>query len=262
MTGTLINLATLTLRLTQREFISRYRGSALGLLWSIVTPLAMLSIYTFIFTYVFKTTWTGAGGTSEYAVNIFIGLIFHLQLVETFGSSAYSIISHPNYIKKVVFPIGILPIVQILNIFAHTIISVVILFGFIIALNGSLPLAGAIDFLILVALHIFMCLALSWIIGGIGVYFRDIAHALSLISMVLLFMSPVFYSLDRVPERFRWIMKINPNTFFIFKGRSLLLGGGHLHLITLIWLTALLGLLCVVSYKIFKHLQRGFADVI
>jgi len=256
------SLASLTLRISQRDFSAKYKGSTLGLLWSVVTPLAMLAVYTFIFTYVFRSTWTGINGTSQYALNIFVGLIFHLQLIETFGASSASIVGNPNYIKKVVFPVGILPLAKVVTIFIHTLISVVVLFIFYAFINNGFFLLGMLNFLIVVILHTLMCLGLAWSIAAVGVYVRDISHALSLFSMLLLFMSPIFYSIEMVPEEFRWIMNFNPNTLFINKGRNALLSGELLSISSVFWIFCVTSLFCFVSYRFFKYLKKGFADVL
>jgi lipopolysaccharide transport system permease protein len=188
-----------------RDAMGRYKSSYLGVFWALATPLMMLAVYAFVFTQVFKSKWdAGAGATtSEFAVVLFAGLIVFNIFAEGVVRAPSAIVSVPNYVKKIVFPLEILPVVSLVSSLIHFFISLVLLLAAQLIATGSIP---TIAWLLPVALVplIASTLGLGWLLASLGVYIRDIGHIISVCITALMFLSPVFYPLSAVPERWRW----------------------------------------------------------
>ena len=253
----------LIFQMIQREVIGRYKGSVIGLGWSFFNPILMLAVYTFVFSVVFKARWgidTNESKT-QFAVILFVGMIVHGLFAEVVSRAPSLILSNVNYVKKVVFPLEILPIISLGAALFHSLISVSVLLLAFVFFNGFLH--WTVIFLPLVILP-FMCLilGLAWIFASIGVFIRDIGQAINLIVMILMFLSPVFYPITALPEEFRPWLLANPLTFIIEQSREVLIWGK---------LPDFIGLLIYIFYSIllmwlgfawFQKTRKGFADVI
>lgn len=198
-------------QLTWREVTGRYRSSALGFLWSLVTPLVMLSLYTFVFGLVLKARWPGtrAGNLAEFGLMLFAGLTAFSLFSECVSRAPGLIASSPNYVKKVVFPLEVLPVSVLGSALFHTAISALILIVAQQLVSGT-PVWTAV-FLPLVLLPL-VCLALgvSWFLASLGVFLRDIGHTVTLVMQVLFFMTPIFYSQEAMPTRLQFLIRLNP----------------------------------------------------
>ncbi len=235
----------------------------MGLLWSFLTPVLMLTVYTFVFSVVFKARWGGDADESKsmFALLLFVGLIMHGLLAEVFNRAPSLILSNVNYVKKVVFPIEILPVVSFIAAFFHTLISLIVLLVAIFILNGSLQWTVIfIPFIILpLAILITGC---TWVLASLGVYIRDINLTIGIITTVMLFLAPVFYSISALPEAYQPYLLLNPLTFIIVQAREVLIWGhipdwGGLTIYSVIAL-----LVAWVGYAWFQKTRKGFADVL
>jgi lipopolysaccharide transport system permease protein len=213
-------------QLTKRDVIGRYRGSALGLLWSFFNPLLMLAVYTFVFGYVFKAHWgPGNGGSrAEFAVTLFAGMIVFQIFAECINKAPLLIVSNPNFVKKVVFPLEILPAVTCLSALFHAAISSIVLAIGILFVKGSLPLTVLLWPLLLLPFALLL-MGVSWFLASLGVFIRDIAQSIGLITVIFNFMSPIFYPASALPERIRPFLFLNPVTFVVEQSRALLISG-------------------------------------
>jgi lipopolysaccharide transport system permease protein len=198
-------------QLTWREVTGRYRSSALGFAWSLVTPLVMLSLYTFVFGLVLKARWPGtrAGNLAEFGLMLFAGLTAFSLFSECVNRAPSLITSSPNYVKKVVFPLEVLPVSVLGSALFHTAISALILVVAQQLVSGT-PVWTAV-FMPLVLLPL-ACLALgvSWFLASLGVFLRDIGHTVNLVMQVLFFMTPIFYAPEALPSRLQLIVRFNP----------------------------------------------------
>ena len=250
-------------RMTQREVLGRYRGSLLGLLWSFLNPVFMLAVYTFVFTVAFRARWgLGAEETKiQFALVLFVGLIVHGLFAEVLNRSPSLILGNVNFVKKVVFPLEILPAVTMGAALFHSLISLLVLLAAFAFLNGHLYWTTLFIPLVLLPLAV-LTLGLAWMLASLGVYIRDVGQTIGVLTTVALFISPVFYSVTALPERFRPWMMANPLTFIIEQAREVLIWG---HLPD--W--AGLGLYMLVAttvawagYAWFQKTRKGFADVL
>ena len=251
-------------QMVKRDLSQRFRGSFLGMLWTIINPLFMLLIYTFVFSIIFKARWrpgTEDIPMGEFALILFAGLIPYNFFSEVIGRSSTIITQNPNYVKKVVFPLEILVIVSLGTAFITSLINLGIL------LISSLILLGKIAptaiFIPLAYLPLFLLtLGLGWFLSSFGVYVRDTAQVVALVLQVLFFATPIFYSDTSVPENIRIFMSLNPLTMIVTNFRNLLLWNDFFALKSWLLWVAISGGLSILGYTWFMATRRGFADVL
>lgn len=249
---------------TKREVLGRYKGSFLGVVWSFVTPLLMLIIYTFVFSVIFKARWgnnLSDSSQSGFALTLFTGLIAFNVFSECLNRAPGLIISNPNYVKKVVFPLEILPVSVLGSALINSLFSLVILLAANLIFHGVVP--WTIIFLPLMYLPLaLLCLGLGWFLASLGVFVRDVGQLIGVVVQVLFFMTPIFYPIEALPERLRFVLYLNPLTFIISHFRRVILWGqmpdwGEFGLITV-----LTGLVCILGYVWFMKSKKTFADVV
>jgi len=248
--------------MTKREVIGRYRGSMMGILWSFFNPVLMLSVYTFVFSVVFKARWNGTSASkSEFAIVLFAGMIVYSLFAETINRAPTLIISNVNYVKKVVFPLEILPLVALGSTLFHTAVSTLVWMLFYLVIHGSLQWTSLLFPLVLLPLVMFT-LGLSWFLASIGVYLRDVAQTVSVFTTIMMFLSPVFFSITSVPEDFRPFMNANPLTFIIEQGREVLIWG-RLPDWPRFALSIFVGMIVAwLGFAWFQKTRKGFSDVL
>ena len=248
-------------KMAKREIIDRYRGSMLGLLWSFFNPVAMLAIYTFVFSVVLKTTWPSSGGTLQYALNLFAGMIAFSLFAEPVTRAPSLMLQNPNLVKKVVFPLEVIPWVAMASSAFHAIVSYGVLLGAAVLIVGKIPLAA---FLVPVLLVPVMLLALgfTWFLASMGVFLRDLTHTVGLAVTALMFVSPVFYPLGAIPEPARGLLALNPLAPLIEQARAMALIGTLPDLAH--WLVLLVASFVVAWAGIwwFMRTKHAFADVV
>lgn len=253
----------LILQMSKREALGRYRGSVMGLAWSFFNPLLMLVIYTFVFSIVFKARW-GLGADeskTDFAIVLFVGLIVHGLFAECINRAPSLIISNANYVKKVVFPLEILPWVAFGSALFHTAISLIVLLLAQLILNQRVPLTAALFPLVLTPL-VFGSMGLAWFLASLGAYLRDVSQITSMFTTVMLFISAVFFPATALPERYQFWLQFNPLAVIIEQSRSLLVFGQLPGLLS--W-SAMMGLGLMMAWAGFAWFQRtrkGFADVL
>ena len=259
----LTNHRNLLWRLSQREVAGRYRGSLLGWSWSLLNPLLMLAVYTFVFSTVFKARWPDLqqAGPIGFAINLFAGLIVFNMFSECIGKAPSLIVAQPNYVTKVVFPLELLGAVAVATAGFHAATSLVVLILFEALGAGGIPLTAL--WLPLVWLPLLLgCLGLTWILSALGVYLRDLPQLVSVGLTILMFLSAVFYPISALPERWQPLLSINPLVVIIEQTRSVLVSG-HTPSATYVLLGIPATLMfSELSYRLFQRARLGFADVL
>lgn len=252
----------LVISLTRREISSRYKGSVFGLLWSLLTPLFMLLVYTFVFSVVFKARWgEGEEGRGQFAVVLFAGLIIHGLFAEVINRAPQLVLTNTNYVKKVVFPLEILPFVQLLVGMFNAVIGFIILFCANWVVGGSFHWTILYLPLLIIPLAFFI-LGGAWFLTSIGVYIRDVSQVVVLLTTIMLFLSPVFFPLKMLPERYQLWMNANPLTFIIEQVRGITLFGYPPDWMGVFyyWITSMVVML--LGFVWFQKTRKGFADVL
>ncbi|RMN95842.1 ABC transporter permease [Pseudomonas cannabina] len=249
-------------QMTRREVIGRYRGSVMGLAWSFFNPVLMLAVYTFVFSEIFSARWVGVDtGKGGFAILLFVGMIVHGLFAECANRAPSLVMSNSNYVKKVVFPLEILPVITLGSALFHSCISLVVLVIAQLLISHTLFWTALLFPLILVPL-ILGTLGISWLLASLGVYLRDVGHVITVLTTVLLFLSPVLYPVAALPEVYRPWLQMNPLTYIIEESRSVLLFGNLPHWDSL-GIAILIGaVMATMGFWFFQKTRKGFADVI
>lgn len=259
----LINNRQLLCDLAWRETVSRYKGSYFGLLWSLLTPLLMLCVYTFIFSEVFKSRWPNLDEASKgaFALILFSGLIIFNFFSECIGRSPGIVTSNANFVKKVIFPLEILPVTIVLSTLFQALVSVIILFIFEFVILGSIP-ETAILLPVVMLPVIFLTVGLSWFFAAVGVYLRDLGQTIGIVLTGLLFMSPIFFPITSFPEQWRGVALFNPLAMPIEQMRNVLIFSKGIDAGYFVYYMPIsLGVL-LVGFVVFQSLRKGFPDVL
>lgn len=249
-------------QLVKREIVGRYRGSFLGVIWSFINPLLMLTIYTFVFGVVFKSRWRAAStDPMEFAVVMFAGVMLHTLISECITRAPMLIVGNVNFVKKVVFPLEAFAWVSIGTALFHMLIAVLIFVTAILLWQGHiLPTVLWVPIIILP--FALLTVGLVWFVASLGVYLRDIGQLMGIVSSLLMFLAPVFYPLHSVPAGLADFLYLNPITFIVEQVRAAAIWGTPID-----WFGW--AIYCLVSYLVawlglmwFQRMRGGFADVL
>lgn len=251
-------------QMIRRDIASRYKGSVLGFAWSFFTPVLMLAVYTLVFSEILGSRWnTGSTGANneQFAIILFAGLIVLNIFAEVLNKAPTLILSNSNYVKKVVFPLEILPLIPIATVLFHALINIAILEIALLLVSGSVFWTFLLIPLVLLP-FVLLTAGIAWFLASVGVYLRDVGQSIGMLTTALMFLSPVFYPIASVPENFRPLLMANPLTFIIEQSRGVLIWG-----IPPDWFG--LGIYFLISVLVawfgfawFQKTRRGFADVI
>lgn len=254
---------SLLFQLTRRDIAQRYRSSALGFVWLLVQPLLQLALYSFVFQVVLRARWgiqSPAGSEVPFGLLLFIGLILHALLSETLVRAPGTITAHESYVKRVIFPIQILPVINVLAGLFSLGLALGVLLTATVAITGHLSPSAILIILPIAALTLFTT-GLAWMLSALGVYIRDLNQLTPHVSTILLFTAPICYPIGMVPEQFHWLLRINPLTLPVEISRELLFenkvdfSGFSTYL-------ALSLAIFIVGRLLFERLRPGFADAL
>ena len=253
---------SLTWELAKRDVLGRYRGASFGLLWALISPFLMLVIYTFAFGTVLGSKWPEVeSGGASFAIVLFAALIVHGFFAECLNKAPQLVASQPNFVKRVVFPLDILPWPMVLSAAFHALANVLVFLLLQLILDGGIR-ATALWFPVVLLPLAALALAVGWALAALGVYLRDVGQVTPLLSVALLFLSSAMVPPSVVPEGYRWLFELNPLSFIMEQSRDVLVRGiapdfGGLVIYALVALAA-----AVLARGLFARLRRGFADVL
>ena len=252
----------LIVQLTKRDVLGRYRGSMMGLAWSFFNPLIMLTVYTFVFSVVFKARWSVDGEDKiNFAIILFVGLIAYNLFAECINRAPGLILSNSNYVKRVVFPLEVLPSVALGSALFHAAVSLTVLLAAQLIINQRLPWTVVIFPVILLPL-LLATMGFAWVLSALGVYVRDIGQVTIIFTTILMFLSPLFYPVSALPRRYQFWVQLNPLSFIIEQGRNVLIFGKIPNWTG--WGLAFAAglLLSIGGFWWFQKTRKGFADVL
>lgn len=257
----LVHGRTLLFQLVRRDFKQRFVGSAAGWLWGLIHPLVLLASWTFVFQICLKNEPPPGEVTQNYTLFLFCGFLPWLLFQDTVSRSAMSLLDHSNLITKTVFPSEIVPV----SIFLSSLMNHLLALGLVIAVVGVWT--GQVSYMTLL-LPVYMVLlgllavGIGWIVSSLQVYLRDTAQVLSVVLTFWFWVTPIFISQEQVPERFRFVMRMNPLAYLVRAYRERLLSERMPNLEELALLTTYAVGVFLVGGLFFRHLKRGFADVL
>lgn len=248
--------------LAEREITAKYKGSYLGLIWAVLQPVMMLAVYTLVFTTVFHARWGGnQESKSDFAIALFAGLMVFNLFSECVGKAPGLVIQNPNYVTKVVFPLEILCIVNLVAGLVQYGISFVVWLIFYLVCGYKLNLV--IVMLPIIACPVIMLtLGISWGIAAVGVYIKDLGQIVTFGLSVLLFITPILYPIDALNGAYKYIVGINPLTKCVEYIRNLTMFGKLPDIGDFAMLFVTTYMIMILGYALFDRLKEGFADVI
>jgi len=247
--------------LVKRDFQGRYAGSVLGFFWSLVQPLWMLVLFTFVFSTVMKVTPGAGAHTGHFAIFLFGGLLPWTAMQEGVLRSATAITDNANLVKKLRFPAEILVLAVVLAGLLHEAIAAVVFVGALLWLGefswGGLPLL-----LLAIPLQVGLTLGLALIVSALHVFFRDTAQILGMVFNVWFYVTPIVYPLTLVPSRYRTWLELNPLTALVGLYRQAFLGGRLEVVPGAVSLALVAAVLTSVGFWLFRRLKPAFVDEI
>lgn len=253
---------SLTWEMAKRDVLGRYRGASLGLFWSLLAPFLMLLVYTLAFGGILKARWPEAGGsTAGFALILFVGLIVHGFFAECLIRSTNLVVGNSNYVKRIIFPLEILPWPMILSALFHAGMNFMVFVAWHLVMYGALP--WTIVFLPLVFLPlVVLALGVAWVLASLSVYFRDVGQITAPLATALLFLSSAIIPIDSVPADYRFLFEINPLTFIIDQARAVALWGTMPDWSGLLKYALASTIVAYLGCAWFQGTRRGFADVL
>ncbi len=247
--------------LAKRELLTRYKGSVLGTVWALVTPVVMIAIFTFIFAGIFGARFGASQSHWDYALYLFCGLLPWTMFQETLQQSASTIVSHANLVKRVVFPLETLPVAQAFSSLGNQLFATIALLIATVVIQQQLHLTAAWFPLLLIPQLLFT-LGAAWLIASLGVFLRDISQGITLLLMAWMYLTPIIYPESIVPERFRLFINLNPFTPLVRSYRRIFLEGVPPDWLGLAYFSGFAIVSFLVGYWWFARTRKNFADVI
>jgi len=246
-------------QLVHRDVLLRYRGAMFGAAWMFLSPLFMLLVFAYVFGQIFQARWMHTGDTLPFWLLLYAGLIPFNLFAETVSRAPAAVRSYPSYVKKIVFPVQVLPVVPLGAALVHGAFNLALLVA-ALAITGHLH-AGMLLFPLALLPALLLAVGMAWFISAWGVFIKDMSQIVPMLLQVLMFISPVFYPIDAVPAALRPLYLLNPLGPVIEACRHLVAGqavpwASWAAALVVCWLAALLG------YAFFRHSREEFADAL
>jgi lipopolysaccharide transport system permease protein len=253
--------ADLIFSFAKRDLLGRYKGSALGIAWAVLTPVVMIAIFTFIFAGIFGARFGVGDSHWDYALYLFCGLAPWTMFQETVQQSSNTIVANANLVKRVVFPLETLPAAQAFAALGNQLFATIALLIATLVIRQNLQLT-ALWLPVLLIPQLLFALGAAWLIASLGVFMRDIAQGITLLLMAWMYLTPIIYPESIVPERFRWFIGINPFTSLVRSYRRIFLEGLAPDWRGLLYFTLVALIIFLFGYWWFARTRKNFADVI
>ena len=253
--------AELIYSFAKRELLGRYKGSALGIAWAVLTPVVMIAIFTFIFAGIFGARFGASQSHWDYALYLFCGLLPWSMFQESVQQSSNTIVVHSNLVKRVVFPLETLPAAQVFAALGNQLFATLALLVATIIMRHRLELT-ALWLPVLLIPQLIFALGAAWLIASLGVFLRDIAQGITLLLMAWMYLTPIIYPESIVPERFRLFINLNPFTSLVRSYRRIFLDGAAPDWRGLVYFFAVALVVFLFGYWWFARTRKSFADVV
>lgn len=252
----------LMMELAKRDVVGRYRGASFGLFWSLISPFLMLMVYTLAFGFVFKSRWPGAGNNiSDFSMLLFIGLIVYGFFSECLTRSPALVVSNPNFVKRIVFPLQVFPWVMVLSALFHVAANILVFVILNLILRGEFQPTTLLLPLVFIPFAIGL-LGVGWLLSSLSVFLRDIGQITSVLASAMLFLSSAIVPVEAMPEKYRVIFYLNPLTFIIDQARDLAFWGKGPNWSGLGMYLIVALFVAYFGYGVFQKTRKGFADVL
>lgn len=240
--------------LVKRDLKGRYKGSALGFLWTFLNPLFQLAVYTMVFSIIMRM------GIKDYYLFLFVALIPWIFFSTSLSGGASCIMTQQDMVKKIYFPREVLPISYVTSQFVNMLLSFIVIFVVLIFAGYRLNLLAILCLPVVMLVEYILALGLTMIMCALTVYLRDLEYVLGIITMAWQFLTPIMYSMDYVPEQYRWVFSFNPMTYIIVAYRDILYYGKVPELKNLLSAIVIGISALVIGWQVFEHLQKHFVE--
>lgn len=240
--------------LVRKDLRGRYKGSALGFLWTFINPLLQLVVYTVVFSFILKTN------IERYYLYLFVALIPWIFFSSSITVGAASVVAQKDLIKKIYFPRMVIPISYVTSCFVNMLLCFIVIFAVILVSGAGFNFAALLTLPVIMAVEYILALGMALLTSAVTVYFRDLEHILGIVSMVWMYMTPIMYDRSIVPERLLPIFNLNPMTHIISCYRDVLYRKEMPDLLSLISAAALGIFFLILGGIVFNRLQRRFAE--
>lgn len=249
--------------ITIRDFRAAYQASYLGIAWQAILPIIMLSIFYFVFGEIFGGRFlnTGKESSIDYALALFVGLGFFNFLAQNIGSAPSLITSNLTYVKTLSFPLEILSITTVLNALLNLAISMLLTIAVLLLVNGFVHFSAVCTPFYMLCTFL-IAIGVSWGLSALAVFIRDVNAFTSPLTLILMFMCPIFYPMSMVPEKVKWVININPLAIIIEDVRACMLYGKWPSLGSMASVFVVSLLFSIFGYYFFMRSKSAFADVI
>ena len=256
------NNRSLLFHLTRRDITNKFKGSYAGFIWSFLNPLLLLVVYTFVFSVIMKAKWgLHNEGNLDFAIVLFAGLIVFNMYAEATNRAANIIYDNKNYVKKVVFPLNILPVIIVNSSFFNGLISYLILLIALLLFKSALSINCFIVILLIIPIYL-MTLGVTYFISAISVFIRDVGQVIAIFNMAFMFLSPIFFPMERMPQKFQFIASLNPIAYIVTQVRDTLIFSRGFNWDGYYIATLASFVIFMIGFLIFSSLKKDFADVI
>lgn len=240
--------------LVRKDLRGRYKGSVLGFLWTFINPLFQLIIYTFVFSVVLRSD------IDKFYLYLFVALIPWIFFQSAISGGSTSILSQKDLVKKIYFPREVLPISYVCSCFMNMLFSFIIIFIVVIFSGVGINLTAVFCLPIIMLVEFIMCLGAAMIASAVTVFFRDMEHILSIVTMAWLYLTPILYSTDMIPDKLKPIYSFNPMTPVVDAYRDILYYRSVPSLSTLLWAFALGVAVLLIGCLVFGKLKKHFVE--
>ncbi len=240
--------------LVKKELRARYKGSFLGFLWTFVNPLLQLLVYSIVFSVILRM------GIENYSMFLFVALVPWIFFSSSITSGSTVILQQQDLVKKIYFPREVLPIAYVTSCFINMLFSFVIIFSVLLIQDHGLYAPTLLVLPVVMAVEYILTLGFTFLTCALTVYFRDLEHILSIVAMAWMYLTPVLYAKEMIPEQYRYLEQLNPMTSIITAYRDILFYKKipHLHTLTAALLIGIISL--VLGMAVFSRLKKGFAE--
>ena len=240
--------------LVKRDLKGRYKGSALGFLWTFLNPLFQLAVDTMVFSIIMRM------GIKDYYLFLFVALIPWIFFSTSLSGGASCIMTQQDMVKKIYFPREVLPISYVTSQFINMLLSFIVIFVVLIFAGYRLNLLAILCLPVVMVVEYILALGLTMIMCALTVYLRDLEYVLGIITMAWQFLTPIMYSMDYVPEQYRWVFSLNPMTYVIVAYRDILYYGKVPELKNLLSAIVIGIIALVIGWLVFERLQKHFVE--
>tara|TARA_B100001123_G_scaffold163381_1_gene188243 strand:+ start:904 stop:1683 length:780 start_codon:yes stop_codon:yes gene_type:complete len=253
--------AYLLTQLVKRDLQARYKGSLLGGVWLIGQPLLLLAVYSLVFGVVFEARGLPTDSAVPFPLFFFAGLIIHQAMAEVLMRTPGLIRSHSSYVTKIVFPLWLLPVMTVATALVSLCLQLLILLAAMLLWHIPIP-ATVLWLPILLAGYALTLLATAWLVSALGVFLPDLTQIMGLVATALLFLSPVFYTAEHLPEPVRDYAAFNPLVWPIESLRDALYTATLPALLPTLAYLALMAVAAIISLALFRRMRPAFADIL